>query len=60
MPLVVAVEARHPREQVLVALTRQQIPVIERRPPEIGDQCVAGAIDANLVVPLELNDIKHE
>jgi hypothetical protein len=60
MPGIVAVKAGNPREQILVALARQQVPVIQRGPSEIGDQRIAGTINANLVVTLELNDIKHE
>ena len=56
---IVAVIARHPGEQILVALTRHQIAVIQGRPPEIRQQRVARAVHANLVTALHLNGIKH-
>ena len=38
---VVAVETRHPGEQILVALARQEVAVVERGTAEIGQQGVA-------------------
>ena len=52
---VVAVMRGHTREQVLVALARQQVAVVERGAPEIGEQGVARAVDAHLAAPGHLH-----
>ena len=59
MRRVVAKGAGHAREQILVALTRQEIAVIERGLAEIRQQRVARAVDLNLAMTFELDRIEH-
>ena len=56
---VVAVVAGDAGEQVLVALARQQIAVVQRGAAEIGQQRVAAAIHADLMAALHLDCIEH-
>ena len=46
-------------EHVLVDFARQQVAVVERGLAEVGQQGVAGAVDANLVAALKLDGVKH-
>jgi hypothetical protein len=57
MRLILAVEAGYAREQVLIALARHQIPVVERGPPEIGQQRVARPVHPNLMATFDLHGI---
>jgi hypothetical protein len=57
---IVAVETCHTGEQILIAFARQQIPVIERGPAEIGQQRIARAIDADLMPAPHLDGIVEQ
>lgn len=57
MGRVVAVEAGDTGEQVLIALAREQVSVVEHGAAEIGQQPVARTVHPHLVPPLHLNSI---
>ena len=57
VPRVVAVMGAHPVEQVLVALARQQIAVVEDRLAEPGQQRVPAAIDLDRDIALGLKQV---
>jgi hypothetical protein len=59
MRRVIAVCGRHPRKQILVGFTGQQVAVVERRLAEFGQQRVARAVHLDRMVPLQLYRIKH-
>ena len=52
MILIVGVGIGDAREQILIALARQQITVVERLPAEIGKQFVARGIGDDRKAPL--------
>ncbi len=54
---VVAVEAGDAGEQVLAALAGQQVAVVERGAAEVGQQGVAGAVDADRMAAGELHHV---
>ncbi len=56
---IVAVIAGDAREQILVALARQQVAVIQGGAAEFGQQRVARTIHANLMATLHLHCVEH-
>jgi hypothetical protein len=56
---VVAIGRGHPREEILVGLSGQQVAVVERGAAEIGEHGIAAAIHLHLMMALKLNCVEH-